>query len=114
MMVTASTSSRFDCSVGEIWKIPQLLLMSQSTTDMYVLDNIQQGMASFSLCSVPSCMHIVISPVMHTEASTVHLPQCVGHASFVSQESGEVNWLARVIFGPCSNPAPVFLAAFPG
>lgn len=37
---------------------------------------------------------------MHTEANAVHLPQRVGHASLVSQESGEVHRLAGVVLGP--------------
>lgn len=51
---------------------------------------------------------------MHTEANALHLPQRVGHASFVSQESGEVYWKPGVIFGPRTHPAPVLLATLVG
>lgn len=55
-----------------------------------------------------------LSPVMHTEAGAVHLPQGVGHASLVSQEGSEVDWFAGVIFGPGTHPAPVSLATLAG
>lgn len=51
---------------------------------------------------------------MHTEAGAVHLPQRVGHASLVSQEGSEVDWLAGVIFGPRTHPAPVLLTTLVG
>lgn len=51
---------------------------------------------------------------MRTEANALHLPQCVGHASLVSQESSEVYRMAGIIFGPRSHPAPVLLAALAG
>lgn len=41
----------------------------------------------------------------------VHLPQSVGHASFISQEGSEVDGVAGVVFGPRADPAPVLLAA---
>lgn len=44
----------------------------------------------------------------------MHLPQRVGHAGLVSQEGSEVDWLAGVIFGPGTHPAPVFLATLVG
>lgn len=51
---------------------------------------------------------------MRTEANALHLPQCVGHASLISQESGEVHRAAGIVFGPWSHPAPVLLATLPG
>lgn len=44
----------------------------------------------------------------------MHLPQGVGHAGLVSQKGGEVDGLARVVFGPCAHPAPVLLATLVG
>uniref|UniRef100_A0A3B3XPH9 Uncharacterized protein n=1 Tax=Poecilia mexicana TaxID=48701 RepID=A0A3B3XPH9_9TELE len=43
--------------------------------------------------------------------SAVHLPQSVGHASFISQEGSEVEGVAGIVFGPRADPAPVLLAA---
>uniref|UniRef100_A0A3P8SR60 Uncharacterized protein n=1 Tax=Amphiprion percula TaxID=161767 RepID=A0A3P8SR60_AMPPE len=48
---------------------------------------------------------------LHTEASTVNLPQGVGHPGLVSQEGGEVDGVAGVVFGPRSDPPTVLLAA---
>ncbi len=56
----------------------------------------------------------VFSPVVHTEASAVHLPQRVGHASLVSQEGSEVDRLAGVILRPLAHPAPMLLATLVG
>ena len=53
-------------------------------------------------------------PVVHTEASAVHLPQRVGHASLVSQEGREVDRFAGVIFGPRAHPASILLATLVG
>uniref|UniRef100_A0A8C4GPN4 Uncharacterized protein n=1 Tax=Dicentrarchus labrax TaxID=13489 RepID=A0A8C4GPN4_DICLA len=57
-----------------------------------------------------NCLYLL----SHTEASAVHLPQSVGHASLVSQEGGEVDRLAWVIFGPCAHLAPMLLATLVG
>lgn len=51
---------------------------------------------------------------MHTQASAMHVPQGVGHASLVSQEGREVDRLAGVIFGPRTHPPPVLLASLVG
>uniref|UniRef100_A0A3Q1CTU1 Uncharacterized protein n=1 Tax=Amphiprion ocellaris TaxID=80972 RepID=A0A3Q1CTU1_AMPOC len=51
---------------------------------------------------------------LHTEASTVNLPQGVGHPGLVSQEGGEVDGVAGVVFGPRSDPPTVLLAALVG
>uniref|UniRef100_A0A3B4TZL1 Uncharacterized protein n=1 Tax=Seriola dumerili TaxID=41447 RepID=A0A3B4TZL1_SERDU len=44
-----------------------------------------------------NCLHLL---------SAVHLPEGVGHASLVSQEGGEVDRLARVVFGPRTHLKP--------
>ncbi|KAG9264302.1 hypothetical protein AMEX_G22563 [Astyanax mexicanus] len=46
--------------------------------------------------------------------SAMHLPQCVGHASFVSQERSEVDGLFGVVFGPAAYPPMVPLAPLVG
>uniref|UniRef100_A0A3Q1GRK7 Uncharacterized protein n=1 Tax=Acanthochromis polyacanthus TaxID=80966 RepID=A0A3Q1GRK7_9TELE len=51
---------------------------------------------------------------LHTEAGTVNLPQGVGHPGLVSQEGGEVDGVAGVVFGPRSDPPTVLLAALVG
>lgn len=51
---------------------------------------------------------------MHTKGSAVHLPQRVGHASLVSQETSEVDRLAWIILGPRTHPAPMLLATLVG
>uniref|UniRef100_H2STL5 Uncharacterized protein n=1 Tax=Takifugu rubripes TaxID=31033 RepID=H2STL5_TAKRU len=56
------------------------------------------------------CFYL-LSPVAHTEANALHLPQRVGHASLISQESGEVHRTPGIVFGPRTHPAPVLLAA---
>uniref|UniRef100_A0A3B5A060 Uncharacterized protein n=1 Tax=Stegastes partitus TaxID=144197 RepID=A0A3B5A060_9TELE len=50
----------------------------------------------------------------HTEPGSVHLPQGVGHPGLVSQEGGEVDWVAGVVFGPRPDPPPVLLATLAG
>uniref|UniRef100_A0A8C9Z575 Uncharacterized protein n=1 Tax=Sander lucioperca TaxID=283035 RepID=A0A8C9Z575_SANLU len=55
-----------------------------------------------------------LSLFVHTEASAVHFPQCVGHASLVSQEGSEVDRMAGVIFRPCAHLAPMLLATLVG
>lgn len=44
----------------------------------------------------------------------MHLPQRVGHASLVAQEGSEVDWMAGIILGPRTHPAPVPLASLVG
>lgn len=51
---------------------------------------------------------------MRTEANALHLPQCVRHASLVSQESSEVHRTAGIVFGPRSHSAPVLFATLVG
>lgn len=54
---------------------------------------------------------LINSPVIHTETRAVHLPQCVGHASFVSQEGSQMDWATGVVFRPRAHSSPVLLAA---
>uniref|UniRef100_A0A7N9AKC8 Uncharacterized protein n=1 Tax=Mastacembelus armatus TaxID=205130 RepID=A0A7N9AKC8_9TELE len=54
------------------------------------------------------------TPLIHTEACALHLPDGVGHASLVPQKGSEVNRLAGVVFGVCAHLTPVFLATLTG
>lgn len=53
---------------------------------------------------------MMLSPAVHTEASTVHLSERVCHAGLVSQEGSEVHRLAGIVFRPCTHSAPMLLA----
>ena len=44
----------------------------------------------------------------------MNIPEGVGHASLVSQEGCEVDWLAGDIFGPRAHPPNVRLASLVG
>ena len=50
----------------------------------------------------------------HTEASAMHLPEGVGHASFITQKGCKVYRLAWIIFGPWPYPASVLLTSLVG
>lgn len=99
MMVTASTSSLFDCSAGI--NREQLAWISFQ----HAVKNIKRH---------PFQNANTLNNATHTESSAVHLPQCVGHASLVAQEGSEVDRMAGIIFGPCAHAAPVPPASLVG
>lgn len=130
MTVTASTSSRLDCSVGETVKYANMHKENKSQVKRQFcavtqLEQLEQEPWLAELLTSSSCNDkgrphtlwpyspsITLPRIrLHTEANAVHLPEGVGHARLVAKEGSEVNRLAGVVFGPGTHPPPVLLTA---